>query len=193
MTQEESKQIDKGKSIFAKNYANQVTKWIDVNATMRDELAGEYTYKLSNLLISLNVGIIGATSFLLTNLEEIHWISKLLSLSLIFPIISIVLELEFKTKVIDINREACDRRVKFSQQLAKEDVPPLLEKKQKSKDELLEDINSHNEKTNQGFIDIMDWIKKETPKVMIFRKISKLFLILTLSVIIFIIFIEIFR
>lgn len=189
MTELEQK-IQQEKTKFTEAYSKRTLHWMDENFVMRDQFASELTHKFSNTIITINVGIIGATSFLITNFENLSSASKILALSLILPLISIIIELHFKRKVLDINREACDRRGKFLQKLIKEKILPCISEKQNTFEELESVILKINDITNEGFKEIMDWVKRNEPRPMLLRKISLTLLISTLLSIILIMLIE---
>ena len=189
MTQEEDK-VQKAKLEFMQVHSNRMRKWMDENFAMRDEFAAENTYKFSNLIISLNIGVVGATSFLISNIQSLNWFSKLLSLSLILPLISIIIELKLRNKVIDVNREACNQRGNFIKRIMEEEALPRFLKKHSTFETLEKTVLEIDQLTEKGFQEIRDWIKREEPAIRLKRKCSLILLITTLVGIILIILME---
>lgn len=175
---------------WVKTHSDILYKQMDQNFAMRDEFATENTYKFSNLLISLATGIIGGTSFLISNIENLNSFSKILSLSLALPIISIIIELKYRNKVIDINREACDRRGQFIQKIMKEDAIRIFSNKPKTFKELEDQVSEINKIAEEGFENISKYIKKEEPATIKLRSWSINLLIISLISIILIVLSE---
>ncbi|MFA5413596.1 MAG: hypothetical protein WC348_03595 [Patescibacteria group bacterium] len=175
---------------FMERHSARLRKWREENLSMRDEFASENTYKFSPLIISLSVGIMGGMSFLLSNINELNSVSKFLSLSLALPIISIILEIEYRKGVLNINRGACSRRADFIENFMKNEALKRFENPPKSFQELIRITTELDETEKKGFDEIVEWIKTLEPKYNKMRKFSLGLLGITLVSIIVIIFSE---
>lgn len=175
---------------YMEQHSTLLRKWRDENLAMRDEFAAENTYKFSNLIISLSVGIIGGMSFLLSNINNIDPVSKIFSLSLVLPIISIILEIIYRRKVVDVNREACDRRANFISDFMKNEAARRFKNQPKTFQDLIGVVSELDEIEKNGFSQIISWIKKQEPGFELMRKFSLGLLGITLVSVIVIIFIE---
>jgi len=177
-----------------KKYFDEMVKRLryyrDENMKSRDEFAAERTYKLSNLIISLNVGIIGAMSFLLIKTQEIRPFSKFLVLVLILPIFSIIFEIFYKRKVLEVNREAADRRVDLIPKFVREEVIKAFLQKHENFEEFKATIEDLDKREAEEFDKINNWIRIQEKKGNWLRVWSLELSIITLIGIILIVLIE---
>src|SRR3989338_2918676 len=102
--EEQQRRVDEKHEDVVRHHSQKLGDRIDDNFRLRDEFAAENTYKFSDVIITIALGIVGVASF--SNLRDLSALSKFLSLSLIFPIIVLILELKYRKDVLEINREA---------------------------------------------------------------------------------------
>lgn len=172
--------VTKAKLEYMEEHSKRLRFWRDENLKMRDDFAAENTYKFSNLIITLDVGIIGAMSFVVSSFDVLNLFSKILSLVLILPVISIILELRYRRWVIDVNRESADRRANFIADFMKNQAGPLMKKDQKTFAELTAVVEDMDRMEGEGFDEVNNWIKDEEGKGEKLRKWSLRLLIATL-------------
>lgn len=175
---------------YMERHSSRLRKWRDDNLTMRDDFAAENTYKFSNLMISLNVAVLGAASFALTRLDSLSILSKTFSLSLVLPVIAIILELYYRNQVVDINRDASDKRSTFIIDMLKMSHGKF-QNQPRTYQELRTIMMDLETAEGKGFDDINKWIRDSEPKLRIVRKIANGLILATLLSLIVIVFSEI--
>ena len=124
---------------------------IKENYLLRNEFVREKTYRLSHFLITLSVAILAAVSFLFTK-DDLEPFSKLLSVAMVFPIFIVGLELRYLYCVVQINQNISEKRAS--------------------------DIKNGNAKSVQ---EIAEYVRKENKKIEFLRKLTWVFLFLTLA------------
>lgn len=178
------------KKEFMKDYVSLLRSYRDKNLELRDDFAAEKTYKFSNLIITLSVGVVGAMSFLISGYTQLNTFSKLLVWVLVLPILSVILELIYKSKVLETNRKVCDDRIRFIDKFRIEEVLPRFVKEHQNDTELLKTIKEVDKIAFDGFQKISQSLLEEEKKWNPLRWLSFGLLIVTLIGLVLIILIE---
>ncbi len=170
--------INELKEKYFDNAIKRLEFYKDENLKMRDEFAMEKTYKFSNLLISLDVGIFGAMSFLFLR-EEGHSLPfQLFVLILVFPIVSIIFEIIYKNKVLEANRAIADERAEFIPKFIRQDVLKVISRAHHDIGKFEKDIEELNNTEKEGFRKIFeenitkkqkqwDWLRRWSLRLLI--------------------------
>lgn len=156
-------------------------RYREENLELRDKFAEEKTYKLSHLLITLSIAILAAMSFLFTQ-EGLEPLSRQLSITLIFPVIIVGLELRYLYRVVEINREISSKRAEAITKLLKEDARAAFEKAGQAQTfaELAQIAGGFDEKEKEVFNEVLEYTKREEKKIEPLRNWTWIFLFLTL-------------
>ena len=156
LTPEQQATIDKAHLDSIKKHSAKIGERIDESLRLRDEFAAENTYKFSDLLITIAIGIIGIAS--ISGFRDLAPLSQIISTVFVLPIIVVILEISFKKKVIEVNREACVRRAKKLREIGLL-AQGLLGKPVHTFDELSQITKTILETEDKGYKEIVDWVK----------------------------------
>lgn len=155
-----------------------------------DNFATENTIKYSELLIGLNVGLVGAMSFVLGSSDKsLHIYSSFLSIFLIFSIISILFCLNYRNQVIKYNIKHHQQASEKSQQ-ALEKIPIIIDRSFQQIDKLRSELDTLVNDTKTGYEDLSSELSKKDLEITKYKKYSEWCFSISVSAIILIIIIE---
>jgi len=122
---------------FLQTYSKEIPTQSMEHAKESANLASENTYKVCDLIITLNLGIITAFSFLFTTSNDIKPFSKFLSMFFILSALSIIFAFNYRKNTVEVNRAIEDKKSKLLYDLIKNNLGDATKRPPKNINEIL--------------------------------------------------------